>query len=455
MKTCDAFGEMQHFGARSDQPIRSRLFSLTPIRLGEPMQESLRSFLIRTSRAHSVSPRRLILEILSEVDPEAGRQVYPGFFRRFSKTINGIGQYAKQFASALEKTTCITRLDRLTMLPWQGMFPHNGQGMLAEHPRWCPTCLMMQCLESGERYIPLAWALEGFTACPIHGRRLESCCPHCGKRQAFIPRYPDVGICSECGEPLVTREVLLRHADRPTDSERWAAEAIGRMIAHHAATELLPVADDFRAFVAAQVAHAANGNRAAFCRMAGLRGRALDGWLAKGERPSMSQLLVVCHRLCIQPTELAKPGNFLVSFSPNLVSTWSKSRNRCPRLPAWRRQEIRSLLAACQEDDECASLSRIAGQIGVSARYLRYWFPDMCNALSVRHRAAEMATSSTYRAKQGARVQEVVRQVQDAGEYPSRRRVNGVLRNEGMSLAQPHLLLAYRDALKINEEGTP
>lgn len=94
-----------------------------------------------------------------------------------------------------------------------------------------------------------------------------------------------------------------------------------------------------------------------------------------------------------------------------------------------------------------APLSSIAKKIGSPARCLRYWFPELCRELSARYRAAEKTTSLEYQANQAARVREVVQQLKNEGVYPSRRRVNGILRKEGMSLAQAHLLKAYRDAL--------
>ncbi len=448
MNMCDVFDDLLDFAELSNQPDRSRLFSLVPMRLGKPMQESLRSFLIRTSRAHAVNPRRLVMEILSEVDPEIGAFTSSGFFRRFSKTINGMGQYAERFVSVLEKATCVAGLDRLTMLPWRGMFPHNGQGMLAEHPQWCSACLFTQCLEDGERYIPLAWALEGFTVCPIHERRLEQHCPYCGKHQSFIPRYPDVGICSECGEPLVTHDVLTnRDTAQSTDFERWMADAISGMIVCQASRSFVPTACDFRAFVEAQVSRVAGGNRAAFCRIIGLQSRALNGWLAKDERPSMSQLLEFCRRLKICPADIVQGESHSVDFPLLPTSTSMKPRASCPRLSARRRQEIRSLLVTFLSDSDCEPPSRIAAKIGVSARYLRYWFPDLCRELSIRHRTAQKIKSASYQAKQGGRVREVVRQIIYEGKYPSRRQVNRILSKEGMSLAQPHLLAAYLDTI--------
>jgi len=448
MSAIDVFEGLPRFAALSRPPGRTRLFSLTPIQLGEAMQESLLSFLVRTSRAHAVNPRHLVGEILTEADPVIDTLAYAGFFRKLAKTVNGIGQYAERFSSALERTTDVKDLQCLTLLPWRGLFPFNGQGMLAEHPQWCPDCLLAQCREVGERYVPLAWTLTAFKVCSAHGRRLETRCPHCGKYQSFIPRYPDAGICSECGNFLVTEKVLAAKSHvPPSDLERWTSDAVLGMIARQASSAAPPTVEDFSAFVAATVARETGGNRAAFCRRIGLPGRALNGWLTKGERPSMAQFLGLCYRLGVSPAHIGDAGACLVGTVSSPARDRLVRRSRCPRLTSERRREIHTKLATYRSDASCLPVSRIAADLGVSARCLRYWFPDVCAALSERARVAQRQRSATHQARQSSRVGEIVRELRQGGRYPSRRQVGTILQQERMSLAQPHLLKAFRQAI--------
>jgi hypothetical protein len=451
MNIFDDFNNLPEFAELSNPPGRSRLFSLVPARLGQPMQESLLSFLIRTSRAHSVNPRRLVKEVLVDVDPTIGALSYAGFFKRLAKTVNGIGQYAEQFVSVFESATGANELRKLTMLPWQGLFPHNGQGMLAAHPRWCPACLLGACKAGEELHFPLAWSLDAFRVCPIHRCRMEQCCPQCGKHQSFIPQYPDLGTCSECLKPLVANNVLsVTTSEQPqVGLELWAAETIGKMIAYHSANGRVPTEDDFRQFVAAQVLRVSDGNRAAFCRAIGFPDRALDGWLSKGKRPSITQMLSLCYGVKVRPTEMGECDKQSLSSSRSLLpSDPLIRRTPCLRLKVDAREQLQASLKAYLLDARCLPVSKIADKIDVPARCLRYWFPELCSELAARHRTAVKARSDAYRAEQGRRVREVVWRLMDEGRYPSRRKVNGLLRKERMSLAQAHLLQAYRDALK-------
>lgn len=448
MSAIDVFDDLPRFAELSNPADRTMLFSLAPVRLGEPMQESLLSFLVRTSRAHAVNPRRLVGDILAEIDPAIGALVYAGFFKRLAKTMNGGGQYAERFAAVLERTTGVKVLRRLTLLPWRDLFPLNGQGMLADRPQWCPGCLLAQYREVGERYVPLAWTFAAFKVCPTHGGRLERRCPHCGRYQSFIPRYPDVGICSECGKFLVTDAVLSATSHTPpTDLERWAADAVLSMIARQASFSTLPTVDDFRIFVTTAVDKETAGNRSAFCRKIGLPGRALNGWLMKGERPSMAQFLNLCYRLGVSPARIGDVNECEVVAVSSFSMDQIERRRRCPRLTPEQRREIRDRLAAYLFEMSCPPVSRIAADLNVSARCLRYWFPDLCASLSERARVAQREGSATHQARQSSRVGEIVRQLRQAGRYPSRRQVNMILRQESMSLAQPHLLKAYRAAV--------
>ena len=92
-------------------------------------------------------------------------------------------------------------------------------------------------------------------------------------------------------------------------------------------------------------------------------------------------------------------------------------------------------------------VSVIASKLGVTARCLRYWFPGQCVALTERAQVAQLERSIYHQAKQKQRVKAIVQQMRHVGRNPSRRQVGSVMRKEAMSLAQAHLLAAYREAL--------
>jgi hypothetical protein len=424
-------------------PPRSVLFSLPLVGFGTPQQESLLSLIVRTSRAHAVSPRRLIGTVFGKAKPAIGKLDYSTFYRSLAGTVNGMGQYAWLFVSAMEELTGRPGLGRLTMLPWKGVFPHNGQGLLARHPRWCPVCLYRQRLLGDATSFPLVWSIEPYRACPEHACLLEDRCPHCGKTQPYLPRYPDLGICSHCRKPLAG----IRPRMALPEFQSWVCKAVADMVEHQSDAGLSICFDRFRRFVEKQVSTVAEGNRAAFCKALGFHDRGLNGWLNRGERPSITHLLSLCYGLNVMPTEVFG-ASWPQATAPRLLPRRLKDRNACPRVPPEHRQKTQAHLIALLEANDALPVSEIAIKLGLTRSYLRYWFPELYAKLTKRFEAAAKAKSREHQDRQSSRVMEVVGQIRAVKEYPSRRRVNRLLRREGMSLAQPHLFQAYLRALK-------
>ncbi|MFA6313963.1 MAG: TniQ family protein [Sterolibacterium sp.] len=434
------------FSQAPAMPPRSVLFSLAPMGEGTAQQESLLSLIVRTSHAHAVSPRQLIARVFVEVEPTIAELVGSAFFRRAGGTVNGLGQYAEMFASAMEKLTGRQELRHLTMLPWKELFPRKGPALLSRYPRWCPVCLEQQRARGETTVFPLKWSLDLHKVCLIHQAPMEDRCSSCGKVQPFIPRYPDLAICDHCAQPLA--ESRFWH-DRP-GLESWAAEAVEGMVRRQSESGFSPSLERFRAFVAERVETLAAGNRAAVCQAIGFHDTGLNGWLTKHERPSITQLLAFCHGVNVMPADIFDGKLPRVAELPSGPTGRLKNRALCPRPTYTRRQEMKTLLEASLAAGDCRPMAAIAADLGVGPSCLRYWFPDFCRALSDRYRAAvkECAVASLY--QRCLRVQEVVRQMQAEGEYPSRRRVNRVLRGERISLADIHVLEAYLKVLHQN-----
>lgn len=430
----------------SDFPLRSRLFSLAPCGTGTPEQEGLLSLIVRTCHAHAVNPRRMITVIYPTAQPLVAKIASAPFFGKLAGTVNGLGQYAKMFVSATEQLTGHQNLAPLTMLTWRGLFPQNGQGLLARQRRWCPVCLNRQTLDGGPVPVPLAWSLDAYSCCSRHGCQLEECCPHCGKLQPALPRYPNLGICDYCRGAL--GECAPDEDISPFD--RWIADAIGDMVSGNAEAGFLPDAVKFLNFLKAQVNGQTDGNRAAFCRAIGLAEHAIKGWFSKGEQPSMTQFLSICYGTQTMPSAVFASASTENAKPPGLKNLPHKLKTRKlrSRPMATERANLERSLGKKLVESNADSVSTIAAELGVGVGCLRYWFPKQCADLSLRHRIASKARSIERQGAQCRRLEEIVRKIVSYGQYPSRRRVNAHLRKESMSLAQPHLGEAMRLVLQ-------
>ena len=184
--------------------------------------------------------------------------------------------------------------------------------------------------------------------------------------------------------------------------------------------------------------------------------RALNGWMNKGERPSISALLELCRGLNIPPQELALP---LMHGSAHLRAAIASEnvKRRVPRpgLTIEQRKRLQEELACFLTGGDSLPVSSIAAKLGVSARSLRYWFPRVCSDLSARYRMAAASKSRLHQAAQARRVETLVRVFLEAGKYPSRRKIGELLRLEGMALAQPHLIQEFRRVTQSLRFPTP
>ncbi|MFT3849811.1 MAG: TniQ family protein [Propionivibrio sp.] len=423
-------------------PARSRLFSLAPDGIGTPYQEGLLSLLVRTSCSHAINPRLLIRYVFPEADATIDRIPTAAFHQHLAGTMNGLGSYAERFVSAMEKLTGNSDLRHLTLLPWQNLFPHNGQGLLARHRQWCPVCLHEQRQRGDMTTFPLVWSFETYRICRSHSVPLEQCCPCCGKKQAFIPPYPDLGICSQCRQPLG----VPRPPQDGIGFQMWIAGAIENMVAHQTTSGLAPTLNRFLDFLKEQVSVHTGGNRAAFCRALGLNEFAISGWLNKGERPSITQFLTVCYGTKTMPSEIFRRSQPPTSL-PSLCSPTEKIRVRKsnPRLDSSRRATLKRVLQKHLNVGGMQSVAAIANQVGVGKTCLRYWFPDLCKSLSADSRAATQRKSEAQREEQQRLVRRVIQRIAISGDYVSYRRVAKLIGPKRSSLSEEHLRNAYRD----------
>lgn len=430
-------------------PERSRLFSLAPNGIGTPYQEGLLSLLVRTAFSHAINPRLLIRYVFPEANADIDRIATAAFYQHLAVTMNGLGSYAERFLSAMEKLTGHADLRRLTLLPWQNLFPHNGQGLLTRHRQWCPACLHEQYQRGDTTTFPLVWSFETYRICRFHSVPLEQCCPSCGKKQAFIPPYPDLGICSHCQQSLG----VSRPPQDRVDFQMWIAGAIEDMVVHQASSKFVPILDCFLDFLKNQVAVHTGGNRAAFCRAVGLNEFAISGWLNKGERPSITQFLTVSYGTRTMPSEIFCRSQPPISLS-SLCSPSEKIRVRKPnpRPDSSRKATLKQALQKHLNAEEVQSVAAIANQAGVGKTCLRYWFRDLCKSLSAQNQAATRRKSEALRKEQQCAVKRVIQSIAESGGHVSYRRVAKLITPKRSSLSDEHLRHAFREEINTRNK---
>lgn len=412
---------------------------------GSADSESLISWFVATAHAHCVSPRVLMKYQLQT--STAHQDIWSGttFFDRDCKTINGYGTYAK-LAIDLLQLRAHAPLERLTLLHAEGLIPHNSEGALGRHPRWCTACLCAQARAAQRPHFRLLWSLEHYKVCHEHHQILSERCPACGSLQSFIPVYPSLLHCNSCRRPLLAEF----HDDRPSDAtdfsdyERWCAHSLVSLLDRREELKSFGSLVTFRQNITEIVNRFSPGNKKGLCEAVGLQPYALNGWLNKNERPSLSVLLRFGYGISVNVAALFLPGAAKLVSKPNGRTPQETDRSARPMLGFQQRQEMKKLLEVIIADPtDNRALVDVASQLGLSRNALKYWFDHECRSIVRKRRSFESSRLGLRYQKDHDLLRSIVQRIRSQELPPTRRRVDSELRRNGLSLMRPDIFHAY------------
>lgn len=433
-------------------PQRSRLFGLQPDGVGTARCESLVAHIVRLARAHMVNPRTLVrAEFLPRCRRQGGVKM-ASFFSDYARTVNGLGPYAEDFVRVTEELTCQHNLEHLTMLPWQGIIPSIGTGLLAKRVRWCKDCLMEDRHHGEYHGFPLVWSLDLYRVCHRHGTRLSSSCPWCGKAQPYFPYVPDQTRCASCGGWLGTMAATENrypiNDNDVSEEDWWLAGVLEEMVAGNPAAKAFATHENLRQVLARLVEEHAEGDKKRFSGIMGLSPTTMSCWLAKGKKPQFPQFIQVCQRLGATPIELLSQENKLTGIEAPLARQKLLCIGKRQRISREEQLRIGKKLGRIVMDlADVRTLSQIAVALGATRTFLKYHFPDLCAKAVEKRRLQVHETSRAGELSNKAIVRNAVLAIHIQGAYPSRRKVDRAIRPNKLSLARSELVTVYRQAV--------
>lgn len=428
---------------------RSRLYSLEPKGLGTENVESLTSYLVRLSSAHSVSPRRLIrVEFAKHCHPP-GRLDH--LIRRVStlNTIDGLGDYARIFVEETTRLTTVQEVQNLTLLHLANLLPRNGQGTLVRNPRWCTTCLQEMLDADGEVVRPLLWLLSLYQTCHRHNEPMTSACPHCGKHQLFISIQPNLAYCSSCGKLLIPPQFQGKPV---TNGRSLISTSLTELITPKLAIRDHLNREYFAYSLRKLVNDRADGNQAEFCRQLKLPTWQLKKWLYQGQRPSLPQLLILLERLGQSPLLFFSQASASAQPITQSAESLTYYRSSRPLLDAQARAALsREMEMVINNTLDTRSLAEVAKSVGRTKSCIKYWFPEQAKTIREKHRKATSTVVQTQSDIDRKAVLKAVQDISANGAYPGCRRVNKALRKQGLSLVRSELRATYKQAVTVKE----
>jgi transcriptional regulator with XRE-family HTH domain len=440
-------------------PPRSRLYHLAPVGVGTPYVESLTGYVARLAEAHNVMTltliRRELLPLLG-AGPLTEPEDIPltDYWRTATRAINGTRRTARGWTRALERLTMRSELRFLTLQPWAEVL--SVLKLLRPVRAWCPACYEEWRETGQEVYEPLLWAIAAVTICPRHRRRLSTRCPQpdCGRTSLPLESQSRPGYCPTCerwlGMPLEMN--LMNDAGLAGEDAAWRlwmAESIGEVLAASPTLPALPHRERIAQAMAACVQQSARGKASVLAQALGLRMGGAWAWLHGESLPQLDLLLRLCDLLGISLLDFLTAEDLHVgpirTDRPWMRASRPQAPPRRPFDAARLRQALEQVLAG--EEQPPPSMREVGRRLAYGACELHRHFPELCSAISARHKAYLAARCRERRRRLCAEVREVVLTLYGQGLYPSGHRVAALLRIP-QSMRVPEVQATWRETLQ-------
>lgn len=414
--------------------------------------EGLLSWVVGLARAHCLGPRAMLRHLLA--GSEQYEDIWRGstFFERDCGTANGLGAYARMMVHLLDQALP-PEAPQMTLLGLSHLLPRNGEGLIAKNPRWCPQCLCEQARSSRRPHYPLVWSFEYYRVCHIHNTAMQEHCPACGHTQSYLPCYPSLLHCGTCGESILAPLPGGFNMEEPeaSDFEKWCSLALVHLVSKLGELQSAGSLVHLRSNVDAIVDQFTLGNRKRLCEEIGLQIYALNGWVNKNERPSLSVLLRLCHGIGLMPACIFLPDAIEHVTRTGAVFSSSSSRERRPLLGYRQRERIEKQLEVVFEDAaDHRGLAAIAEQVGLSRHALKYWFPKQSKDIVHKNRTCESRRLELRYREDHDFLRAAIQRMCAEGIYPSRRRMNAALMTRRITLMRPDIFRAYEQIRKAS-----
>lgn len=421
--------------------------SLYPLRMEGSAEEpeGLLSWTVGLAQAHCVGPRTLLKCLLSDSDQY--RDIWRGstFFERDCGTVNGLGAYARMMVHLLGQAWPADA-PQMTLLGVSHLLPRNGEGLIGKNPRWCHICLCEQVRLGQRPHFPLVWSLEYYRVCHLHHTPMNEHCPACGNTQSHLPCYPSLLHCGTCGESMLAPLPKDFSIEEPetTEFEKWYSIALADLVRRLGVVQSLGSLLHLRNNIEAIVERFTQGNRKRLCEAIGLQIYALNGWVNKGERPSLAVLLRLCHGIGLLPADIFLPDAIEHATRTCPVFSASSPRQCHPLLGYRQREGIQKQLEVILADAaDHRGLAAVAEQVGLSRHALKYWFPRQSRDVVHKNRAFESRRLELRCREDHDFLRKILQNLHARGVFPSRRRVNAELGARQISLIRPDIFRAY------------
>jgi transcriptional regulator with XRE-family HTH domain len=435
---------------------RSRLYRLKPEGTNTPWVESLTSYITRLADAHSVHVATLIKKEIMPALPRERNLLYgsalAGSFWRKAVSLDGMGEWNRDFTTALARLTGRPELTQLSMHTWKNVVSYRG--LLRRVRAWCPLCFEDWRVAEKVVYEPLICRLKAITHCPRHSILLREKCPHahCESTMPVLSATAVAGCCHKCRGWLgQTVDEMPTSSSKCLDSEiarqHKIAAGVGEMIKSAPAhLEPLPHHNLQKSF-ASYVTVAAQNDLSRFAHITGVSRRSIEDLVSGTQTPQLHTLLHICQALGTTPVEFL--AGRVRSYHPvEGTSARRRSPGTITHLRPFNERAIGEALEAelSKTEEPPRSLTEVARSLGYDPSYVSIQLPELCKRISRRYTKYRIAARIERIEELRTEVRTATASVHALGLYPSYRRVAAKL-NRPRQMREKEAITAWHEML--------
>lgn len=417
-------------------PPRSRLYHLEPIGIGTPYVESLTSFLMRLSQVHSLEVNTLVSKQISNYFDQKYLQAHrnKGLSTLFNKgaALNSNGILASQLYQSLEQLTLRKNLFCLTLLAFNKVF--SSRKLLRKSKAWCPVCYEQWRKAGKTIYETLLWSFESVTVCHRHFIPLANKCPHCDRPIPWLTGKSQVGFCPKCDRWLGDFSSNQHNISKLDLAKSiWISQNLGELISFTPST-LFPIhSKNISKAFNLIINDICEGNIAAFAKVFNLPKNTVWMWCKSKSLPELRVILAVCYCLNISLFDF-------VTIKPQAFQSLRIDLQKLPKSSRTKRASPRTLnytstekyLVNILNSHECPlTMKEVAKRLNIDQRTIHSHFPNLCKAISAKYRDYQQQQTQERIQKSCQEVEQTVRNLHQAGEYPSEARVSQLISQPG------------------------
>ena len=413
--------------------MKSSLISIQPLGIGTPTVESFFSYLLRLSKANSVTLSELLKLICMEAEIPINTR---GEIDNASLSgLNSGGAVSSRIIKVVEGLTGRSDLALMTMQRWRHLF---ADGFL-HRERWFAPAL-------DQLYEPLYWAISP-VYWTIQGVPLEQVCHSCHKTSRPVQMRHKIGVCSKCGSQLDQyHKIQAGKADKHTSAHLnynnreysiWVTKAVGEMLAFTGDLKAFDFGKCFRI----HLDHFGLKTYKETAKRLSISHISARKWAEQGVLPRFDQFLNVCYCMRVGPVEFFRQDLLQVGSSAELRDSPKQTRTAIASAPRKPIDPIvlRDTLLQDMESKQYMHLSfreYCDKQLSRSQAVVRQYEPEIAKRFVAQSKEYQAMHSRTLRAGRIAEVVEAARICLETDADVNHKNLRHYLVQPGMLMSQ-------------------